>query len=221
MEPTRKHPDHASQAAHGDPSSYDYERLGQAHPRQGGHWYATPAGQASLPRPVPPAPESAAAAIATQPHNFPAVPAPQPMLPPAPPSAAPTTPEDWDRASRIRQRIDARRRRRAAGLPENWAWVVIASALLGLTLVVSALLIFLVRYAMSDSGGSQAVALGPRSNPPQSCSPMMKQRLAVPWKAIAWILTPKSGMARSVLRSCCSAWISAPTKPGRPSARIR
>lgn len=63
-----------------------------------------------------------------------------------------------------RTRIDNRRKRKAAGLPENWAWVVIASALLGLTIVGSIFLVIIIRYTMRDND-ADTLAIGPLIEP--------------------------------------------------------
>ena len=62
------------------------------------------------------------------------------------------------RGGSARNRVHQRRRRKAAGMPDNWAWVVIASALLGVTIIVSMLLVFVIRVALRDDGDTDVVA---------------------------------------------------------------
>lgn len=80
----------------------------------------------------------------------------------APPAAIPAPVE---RKSNARQRIDNRRRRKASGMPENWAWVVIASALLGLTIVGSLVMVVVIRYAVRDNDNNTAIASVPEIEP--------------------------------------------------------
>jgi LCP family protein required for cell wall assembly len=65
-----------------------------------------------------------------------------PMMPPS---------ADMDMSGGVvRQRVHQRKRRKASGMPDNWAWVVIAAALLGVTIIISMLLVVAIRFAMSD-----------------------------------------------------------------------
>jgi LCP family protein required for cell wall assembly len=61
--------------------------------------------------------------------------------------------------------MNQRRQRKQAGRPDNWAWVVIASALLGVTIVGSMLLVFVVRFAVRGNDGNTTVASAPRIEP--------------------------------------------------------
>lgn len=85
-----------------------------------------------------------------------------PPPPQQPPSNAAYYPM---RGGSARQRIDRRQRRRASGMPENWAWVVIASALLGVTVVGSMLLVFVIRYALRDGSDETLLADAPLIEP--------------------------------------------------------
>ncbi len=81
----------------------------------------------------------------------------------APPPAA--IPSPAERRSPARQRIDNRRKRKASGMPENWAWVVIASALLGLTIVGSLIMVVIIRYAVRDGENGAVLADAPEVEP--------------------------------------------------------
>lgn len=79
------------------------------------------------------------------------------------PAAIPAPMEKKNSAAR--QRIDNRRKRKASGMPENWAWVVIASALLGLTIVGSLIMVVIIRYAVRDGNDATAIASLPEIEP--------------------------------------------------------
>lgn len=143
MEPTRK-----NQQAQNDGARYDYSHLRE--PSKKDHWYAAPSGGKAAP--PPPQSASPAPSVPTQAANQAVPPV---NTPTAPPAAA---------SSPARQRINKKQKRRASGMPENWAWVVIASALLGVTIVGSILLVVVVRYAVRDSG-DQALAVAPEIEP--------------------------------------------------------
>src|SRR5262245_4798739 len=87
------------------PLQYDYSRTA---PKTNSHWYSMP-GQAN---PLnKPSGQSA-----------------------APPPQNPTRPmQPTQQMTPTRARIEERRRKQSVGMPENWAWVIIAVALLGLT----------------------------------------------------------------------------------------
>jgi LCP family protein required for cell wall assembly len=89
--------------------------------------------------------------------------APPPGTVHMPPPAA--IPSPVERKGPTRQRIDDRRKRKASGMPENWAWVVIASALLGLTIVGSLILVVVIRYAVRDNDDGTELAAGPEIEP--------------------------------------------------------
>ncbi|MFP4323274.1 MAG: LCP family protein [Anaerolineales bacterium] len=58
-----------------------------------------------------------------------------------------------------------RRQRQESGLPANWAWVIIAAALLGMTIIGSVLLVVVIRFALNDDGNNQALANQPQIEP--------------------------------------------------------
>ncbi|MBN1681576.1 MAG: LCP family protein [Anaerolineae bacterium] len=107
--------------------------------------------------------------VPTQPHNKP-VPPGQPASPPpnSPPIRgnqgshwysfpdqrpvvpAPQARERQIPVSHARDRLRRRKVRRNAGAPDDWAWVVIAAALLGLTAVMSITVFFLLHATRGD-----------------------------------------------------------------------
>jgi LCP family protein required for cell wall assembly len=122
----------------------------------------------------------------TQPHNEPVNPAdpnvlPRPGVPGAPPhvghwySFPPTQPSaqpplespvppvpvrNRDRRRTARDRVRRRKVRREIGAPDDWAWVIIAAALLGMTIVMSMSVFFFLRAAR-DTGATVATSAPP------------------------------------------------------------
>ena len=143
--------------------SYDYSHLRES--KQGDHWYAVPTSDVTQPagQRIPPptnqgTPPPSPANAPTQAHSAdPAVPAPVVTTPTQPPQPGAYGP--------ARKRVQKRRKRKQAGRPDNWAWVVIASALLGVTIIGSMLLVFVVRFALRGNDGNTTVASAPRIEP--------------------------------------------------------
>jgi LCP family protein required for cell wall assembly len=70
------------------------------------------------------------------------------------------------RETAARQRVQQRQKRRASGLPDNWVWVVIASALLGVTILASILVAVVIRITVRGGGEDTIlVADAPRIEP--------------------------------------------------------
>lgn len=84
----------------------------------------------------------------------------QPVVPPgAPPVVA--SPRPSPRALRrqsARDRVRQRKIRRQTGAPDDWAWVIIATALLGITAVMSIALFFGGRFLQSIDSGNSAIS---------------------------------------------------------------
>lgn len=159
MEDTQGHEDRP-------PVKYDYSHLRDRDKNK--HWYSTPAQphpDASLQQPLPPplTNKPGSSEAPTLLDNAPAAPQTGADLPP-PPVPRPR-PGAEAAPSKIRQRVDQRRKRRAAGMPENWAWVVIASALLGLTIIGSLFLAVVIRYSLQNDNDQRVMASGPVIEP--------------------------------------------------------
>jgi LCP family protein required for cell wall assembly len=95
-----------------------------------GHWYSLPPTH-----------------TLAQPHNDPAVPSPVAM-------------RGQDRRRSARDRVRKRKVRREIGAPDDWAWVIIASALLGMTIVMSMSVFFFLR-ATRSTGATVATSAPP------------------------------------------------------------
>ncbi|MCD4685329.1 MAG: LCP family protein [Anaerolineae bacterium] len=67
------------------------------------------------------------------------------------------------RSASVRDRVRRRKVRRELGAPDDWAWVIIASALLGTTVLMSMIIFFLLQ-ATRGIGGTMATA-GPGVEP--------------------------------------------------------
>ncbi len=120
------------------PLQYDYSRTT---PKTNSHWYSMP-GQAN---PLD-NPQGRPSQSAPPPHN------------PTRPTYVPV-----DQMTPTRVRLEQRRRRQAIGL-ENWAWVVIAVALLGMTVIVSMVMIIVLRSDRDDrASASTAPQIEPTS----------------------------------------------------------
>lgn len=93
-------------------------------------------------------------------YNYPGQ---QPLAPPPPMPGTPTpTPypvRDRGRHS-ARERVRRRKVRREIGAPDDWAWVIIAAALLGMTVVMS-MFIFFGLQATRGSSGTQKTSVPP------------------------------------------------------------
>jgi LCP family protein required for cell wall assembly len=100
-----------------------------------GHWYSLPPTQSLA-----------------QPHHDAAVP-------------SPLTARGQDRRRSARDRVRRRKVRREIGAPDDWAWVIIASALLGMTIVMSMSVFFFLRATRSTGAtmATSAPAIEPTS----------------------------------------------------------
>ncbi|MBI5961603.1 MAG: LCP family protein [Chloroflexi bacterium] len=65
--------------------------------------------------------------------------------------ASPIPAHELDRRT-ARDRVRRRKVRRELGAPDDWAWVIIAAALLGMTVIMSMTVFFLLRAAQGPSG---------------------------------------------------------------------
>jgi LCP family protein required for cell wall assembly len=74
----------------------------------------------------------------------------QPSAFPRPDVAPPSQTRDRGRRRTARDRVRRRKVRRELGAPDDWAWVIIAAALLGVTVVMSMTIFFLVRATQSS-----------------------------------------------------------------------
>jgi LCP family protein required for cell wall assembly len=95
-----------------------------------GHWYSLPPTQSLA-----------------QPHHDAAVPSPLAV-------------RGQDRRRSARDRVRRRKVRREIGAPDDWAWVIIASALLGMTIVMSMSVFFFLR-ATRSTGATVATSAPP------------------------------------------------------------
>jgi LCP family protein required for cell wall assembly len=100
-----------------------------------GHWYSLPPTQSLA-----------------QPHHDAAVPSPLAV-------------RGQDRRRSARDRVRRRKVRREIGAPDDWAWVIIASALLGMTIVMSMSVFFFLRATRSTGAtmATSAPAIEPTS----------------------------------------------------------
>lgn len=78
----------------------------------------------------------------------------QPPLasPSSDPLASPASIREHGRHKSARDRVHKRRVRRELGAPDDWAWVIIAAAMLGMTVVLSMGVFFLLRATRGASG---------------------------------------------------------------------
>lgn len=132
--------------------SYDYSHLREK--KHDGHWYSTPPLENSNPPPLDAL--SAVTQVSSQHQAKSSVP---PIANPIPAPLMPQHEPPLPRDTNVRQRINSRQQRRNNGRSDNWVWVIIASTLLGVTVIASVLLVFIVRYATRDSGNEDVVAL--------------------------------------------------------------
>lgn len=61
---------------------------------------------------------------------------------------------------RVRDRVERRKVRRELGAPDEWAWVIIASALLGMT-IISSMIVFFLLQASRGTEGTAATSAPP------------------------------------------------------------
>jgi polyisoprenyl-teichoic acid--peptidoglycan teichoic acid transferase len=90
----------------------------------------------------------------------------QPLAPTQPDPYAPSLPlRERGRRRSARDRVHRRKVRRELGAPDDWAWVIIAAAMLGMTVVMSMTVFFLLRATRGPSGtvATSAPALEPTS----------------------------------------------------------
>jgi len=64
------------------------------------------------------------------------------------------------RGRRVRDRVERRKVRRELGAPDEWAWVIIASALLGIT-IISSMIVFFLLQATRGAEGTVATSAPP------------------------------------------------------------
>jgi LCP family protein required for cell wall assembly len=91
-------------------------------------------------------------------YSFPS--APPPVAPPieAPASTVPI--RGFNRSQSARDRVRRRKVRREIGAPDDWAWVIIAAAMLGMTLVMSMTVFFFLR-ATRETGATVSTSAPP------------------------------------------------------------
>ena len=89
----------------------------------------------------------------------------QSAAPPAVEAPAPVPDRRDLRHKTARDRVRQRKVRRETGAPDDWAWVVIASALLGMTVVLSMTVFFLLQASRGASKNSTSATAGPPSQP--------------------------------------------------------
>jgi LCP family protein required for cell wall assembly len=147
---------------------YDYSHLRESKGQD--HWYAVPTSDVTQPSANAPRPQGAwspnqsSAPPTWSPNPTTAPTQAHPAGPPNPAVPAPVVTRPVQQGP-TRQRVQQRRKRKQAGRPDNWAWVVIASALLGVTIIGSMVLVFVVRFALRGNDGNTTVASGPRIEP--------------------------------------------------------
>ncbi|HLA42926.1 MAG TPA: LCP family protein [Aggregatilineales bacterium] len=139
---------------------YDYSHLRESK-NNDGHWYAYPSSAGEV---------TQQSAAATRPGAHNANISMNPVLPPPieaplqqPP--IPAIPAPVGAGHPVRRRIEQRKHRKATGMPDKWAWVIIASALLGVTVIGSVMLVFVIRYAVRGSGEEVAALDVPQIEP--------------------------------------------------------
>lgn len=148
-------------------AKYNYAHLREESSDE--HWYGMPNASEAVtavhhtPSTTPSASDQASSSI---PAPITGTPSPSPAKSQAAsPPAYPMPPQPVASDSAARQRMSQRKRRKQAGMPDNWAWLVIATALLGFTVICSILLIVAVRFAVGDDNNNTVIADQPALEP--------------------------------------------------------